>query len=274
MEVNQRLEALRVLMKENQIDMYMVPTADYHNSENVGRHFMERTYISGFTGSAGTALICLDQAGLWTDGRYFLQAEDQLKGTGVDLYKMGQDGVPSLETFIEDGLGQGGKLAFDGRCVTYGQGLVLEKIVADKKGSLVYDLDLIDQVWEDRPPISKEPIFELDVKYAGESRASKLARLRSAMEDIGVDCHIITSLDDIGWLLNIRGRDVDYFPLALSYLIVDMDKAVLYIDEEKISGEIMAGLISDGVEIRPYNAIYEDIKHIERKVLLDPDWVN
>ena len=274
MEINQRLESLRDLMKEHQIDIYLVPTADYHNSENVGRYFMERAYISSFTGSAGSVLVGKDWAGLWTDGRYFLQAEDQLEGSGIDLYRMGEEGVPSLEDFIKDKLVQGGKLSFDGRCITYGQGLDLQNIVGEKMGSLVYDLDLIDQVWEDRPPISKEPIFELDIKYTGESRASKLVRLRSAMEDIGADCHIITSLDDIGWLLNIRGRDVDYFPLALSYLIVDMDKVILYIDEEKISGEIMAGLISDGVEIMPYNAIYEDIKHIERKILLDPDWVN
>ena len=274
MEINQRLESLRDLMKEHQIDIYLVPTADYHNSENVGRYFMERAYISSFTGSAGSVLVGKDWAGLWTDGRYFLQAEDQLEGSGIDLYRMGEEGVPSLEDFIKDKLVQGGKLAFDGRCITYGQGLDLQNIVGEKMGSLVYDLDLIDQVWEDRPPISKEPIFELDIKYTGESRASKLVRLRSAMEDTGADCHVITSLDDIGWLLNIRGRDVHYFPLALSYLIVDMDKVILYIDEEKISGEIMAGLISDGVEIMPYNAIYEDIKHIERKILLDPDWVN
>lgn len=211
MKVKQRLEALRDLMKEHQIDIYLVPTADYHNSENVGKYFMERAYISGFTGSAGSVLVGKDWAGLWTDGRYFLQAEDQLEGSGIDLYRMGEEGVPSLEDFIKDKLVQGGKLAFDGRCVTYGQGLVLEKIVGEKMGSLVYDLDLIDQVWEDRPPISKEPIFELDIKYTGESRASKLVRLRSAMEDTGADCHVITSLDDIGWLLNIRGRDVDYF---------------------------------------------------------------
>ena len=155
MKVKQRLEALRDLMKEHQIDIYLVPTADYHNSENVGRYFMERAYISGFTGSAGSVLVGKDWAGLWTDGRYFLQAEDQLEGSGIDLYRMGQEGVSSLEAFIEDRLAQGGRLAFDGRCVTYGQGLVLEKIVADKKGSLTYDLDLIDQVLKDRPPMAR-----------------------------------------------------------------------------------------------------------------------
>ena len=274
MEINQRLESLRTLMKERNIDMYLVPTADYHNSENVGKYFMERAYISGFTGSAGSALVGKDWAGLWTDGRYFLQAEDQLEGSGIDLYRMGEEGAPSLEDFIKDRLVQGGKLAFDGRCITYGQGLDLQNIVGEKMGSLVYDLDLIEQVWEDRPPISKEPIFELDIKYTGESRASKLVRLRSAMENIGADCHVITSLDDIGWILNIRGRDVDYFPLALSYLIVDMEKAVLYIDREKIGPEIMAGLIGDGVVIRPYEKIYDDIRTINNKILLDPDWVN
>lgn len=274
MEINQRLEALRALMKERDIDMYLVPTADYHNSENVGRYFMERAYISGFTGSAGSVLVGKDWAGLWTDGRYFLQAEDQLEGSGIDLYRMGQEGVPSLEAFIEDRLAQGGRLAFDGRCVTYGQGLVLEKIVADKKGSLTYDLDLIDQVWKDRPPMAREPVFELGTEYAGESRHDKLARLRSSMEAIGAQVHIITSLDDIGWILNIRGRDVDYFPLTLSYLIVYMDRAVLYIDKEKICDEILVGLMNDRVEIRSYDGIYEDIRDIREEILLDPDWVN
>nr|WP_314278745.1 aminopeptidase P family protein [uncultured Peptostreptococcus sp.] len=274
MEINQRLEVLRVLMKERNIDMYLVPTADYHNSENVGRYFMQRAYITGFTGSAGTALISKDFAGLWTDGRYFLQAEEQLKNTYVDLYKMGQEGVISLENFIEDNLPNGGVLAFDGRCLSYGQGISLEKIVAKKKASLIYDLDLIDKIWLDRPPMSREPIFELKINYCGESRNSKLARLRLAMKNLGAKCHVITSLDDIGWLLNIRGRDVDYFPLAMSYLMVDMEKAVLYIDREKIGPEIMEGLIGDGVVIRPYEEIYDDIRTINKKILLDPNWVN
>ena len=274
MKVSDRVAKLRDLMKDNKIDLYMVPTADYHNSEYVGEHFKERAFLTGFTGSAGTALVKEDKAGLWTDGRYFLQAGNQLKGSGVDLYKMGEPNVPTINEFVESELKEGGVLGFDGRSVPFGDGVELESIVRAKNGSIVYDLDLVDEVWEDRHPLSEEPIFYLDEKYSGESAASKIERVRAQMKKFGAEAHIITTLDDTGWLLNIRGRDVEYFPLILCYSIVYNDKVVLYINEDKISDEIKAILVKDNVVIKPYNDIYEDVKSLKTSVLVDPDRLN
>ena len=274
MKVSDRVAKLRDLMKDNKIDLYMVPTADYHNSEYVGEHFKERAFLTGFTGSAGTALVKEDKAGLLTDGRYFLQAGNQLKGSGVDLYKMGEPNVPTINEFVESELKEGGVLGFDGRSVPFGDGVELESIVRAKNGSIVYDLDLVDEVWEDRPPLSEEPIFYLDEKYSGESAASKIERVRAQMKKFGAEAHIITTLDDTGWLLNIRGRDVEYFPLILCYSIVYNDKVVLYINEDKISDEIKAILVKDNVVIKPYNDIYEDVKSLKTSVLVDPDRLN
>lgn len=274
MKVSQRVEKLRDLMKEHKIDIYMVPTADYHNSEYVGEHFKERAFITGFTGSAGTALIKHEKAGLWTDGRYFLQAGEQLKGSGVDLYKMGEPDVPTITQFVEAELPEGGILAFDGRSVPFGDGVELAEIVESKGGKIIYNLDLVDEVWEDRTPMSTEPAFYLDEKYAGESAKSKIERVRAVMKKHGADSHIITTLDDTGWLLNIRGRDVEYFPLLLCYSIIYNDKVVLYIDDSKLDSEIKDRLSADNVVIKPYNDIYEDVKGLSGTVLIDPDRLN
>lgn len=274
MKVSERVEALRGLMNEKNIDLYMIPTADYHNSEYVGEHFKARAFVTGFTGSAGTALIGKSEAGLWTDGRYFLQAGEQLKGSGVDLFKMGNPGVPTIAEYIEKNLPEGGVLGFDGRSVSFGEGLDLEKIVKAKGGKIVYDLDLVDKIWEDRPPLSEEPIFYLGEEYSGESAASKIERVRDVMKKHGADSHIITTLDDTGWLLNIRGRDVEYFPLILCYSVVYNDRVDLYIDERKVSDDIKKKLVADNVVIKPYNDIYEDVKSLSGKVIVDPDRLN
>lgn len=274
MKVIDRVSKLRGLMEQNRIDIYMIPTADYHNSEYVGEHFKERAFITGFTGSAGTATIMKNEAGLWTDGRYFLQAEEQLKGSGVELYKMGQPGVPTISEFIEQNLPDGGVLAFDGRSVSFGEGVDLANVVEEKGGKIVYNLDLVDSVWEDRPKLSEEPAFYLDEKYSGESAASKIARVREEMQKHHADAHIITTLDDTGWLLNIRGRDVEYFPLLLCYSIIYKDSVVLYIDERKLSEDIKQKLKTDNVILKPYNDIYEDVKSLKGSVLVDADRLN
>ncbi len=274
MKVSDRILNLRKLMDDRKIDIYVVPTADYHNSEYVGEHFKARAFITGFTGSAGTALVAKNEAGLWTDGRYFLQAGEQLKGSGVDLFRMGDPGVPTLNEYIEKNLPEGGILGFDGRSVPFGDGVELAKIVKKKNGKIVYDLDLVDIVWEERPILSEEPVFYLDVEYSGETAESKIKRVREEMAKVGANSHIITTLDDTGWLLNIRGRDVEYFPLILCYSIVYDDKLVLYINEDKLNDDIKARLVADGVLIKPYNDIYEDVKALEGKVLVDPDRLN
>ncbi len=277
MKVTEKLKKLRALMAEKNINMYIVPTADFHQSEYVGEHFKARKYITGFTGSAGTAVITMDSAGLWTDGRYFLQAGEQLEGTTVELFKMGEPNVPTIEEYIESTLPEKGTLGFDGRVVAMGSGQIYEEIVQKKNGSIKYDCDLIDDIWEDRPSLSEKPAFALDIKYTGETTASKLKRVREAMEAAGAKAHIITSLDDIAWLLNIRGDDIEFFPLILSYVIVTMDEAHLFINENKLSVEIKADLMKNGVTaFHPYNDVYEEVKKFTAKdaLLVDPVRMN
>lgn len=276
MNVPERISALRALMKERGYDAYMVPTDDNHQSEYVGEHFKARAFITGFTGSAGTAVITKDAAGLWTDGRYFIQAEQQLKGSGVKLFKMGEPDVPTVEDYISDVLPEGGTLGFDGRVVAMGEGQALESAAAKKQGKIDYSADLIDQIWEDRPPLSEEPAFALGEEYTGESTESKLKRIRKAMEEEGADIHIIAALDDVCWTTNLRGNDIEFFPLLLSYAVITMDDMKLYIDERKLTDEMKANLAKDGISLRPYNAIYEDVKELspDSAILVDPSRLN
>ena len=276
MNILERVSKLRQLMAENSIDAYIIPSADNHQSEYVGEYFKTRAYISGFTGSAGTVVITKDDAGLWTDGRYFIQADHQLEGSGIRLFKMGEPGVPTTEEFLSDSIPSGGKLGFDGRVIAAEEGISLEKKLSEKNISIVYDLDLVDQFWTDRPAMSEKPAFLLDVKYSGESFSSKLARVREKMTEAGAACHIITSLDDIAWLLNIRGDDVAYSPLVLSYSVITLDSVHLFIDENKLGEDIMAEFAKENVVIHPYNDVYEFIKTIEKDqaVMVDPKKIN
>lgn len=276
MNVPERISALRALMEERGYDAYMVPTDDNHQSEYVGEHFKARAFITGFTGSAGTAVITKDAAGLWTDGRYFIQAEQQLSGSGVKLFKMGEPGVPTVEDYIADILPEGGTLGFDGRVVAMGEGQALEAAAAKKNGKIDYSTDLIDKIWEDRPALSEEPAFALGIEYTGESTESKLKRIRKAMEEEGADIHIIAALDDVCWTTNLRGNDIEFFPLLLSYAVITNDDMKLYIDERKLSDEMKANLAKDNISLRPYNAIYEDVKELgaNSAILVDPSRLN
>ena len=268
MTIPEKLQALRAVMKANGIDIYVVPTDDFHQSEYVGEHFKARAYITGFTGSAGTAVITLDEAGLWTDGRYFLQADKQLEGTTITLRKMGEPGVPTIPEYLAEALPSGGTLGVDGRVISVNTGDEYEKIAADKGGKIQYHQDLIDQIWTDRPELSREPVFALGVEYAGETTESKLTRIREEMKKNHADKHVLTTLDDICWTLNIRGNDVEFFPLVLSYAVITMDSMELYIDESKLDDELKASLSKDGVHLHPYNDIYEDIKKLDADTTL------
>ena len=276
MTVPERLSALRKCMQEKHIDIYIVPTADFHQSEYVGEHFKARAYITGFTGSAGTAVITLHDAKLWTDGRYFLQAAKQLEGTGVTLMKMFEPGVPTIEEYLEAELKSGQTLSFDGRVVSVGEGDEYASIAKKNGAKIDYQEDLIDAIWTDRPPLSEEPVWFLEEKYSGESTESKLSRIRKEMEDAGCDTHIVSTLDDICWTLNIRGNDIDFFPLVLSYAIIKRDSGELYIDERKLDGKLKSILEKVGVTLHPYNAIYEDVKKLPKNatVLIDKTKLN
>lgn len=276
MSIQERLLRLRKQMKENGIDIYIVPTADFHQTEYVGEYFKARKYITNFSGSAGTAVVTADEARLWVDGRYFIQAEEQLAGTTVEMMKMNEPGVPTLNEYLADTLGKGGSIGFDGRVVAMGDGLAYEKIAAEKDGKIVYDCDLVGMIWEGRPALSEEPAWILEQKYAGETAAGKLARIREYMRENGATVHVLTSLDDICWTLNMRGNDIEFFPLVLSYAIITMDQMHLYINENKLDEEMKAQFAGDGVVLHPYNDIYEDVKKIakEESVLVDPVRLN
>ncbi|MBC8630209.1 aminopeptidase P family protein [[Eubacterium] tenue] len=270
------LEKLRNCMKEYGIDAYIIPSSDSHQSEYVGEYFKSRAYISGFTGSAGTLVVTMEEAGLWTDGRYFIQAENQLKNTGIKLFKMGEEGVPTTKEYLCDKMANNSTLGFDGRLISANEGKALQEALKDKNINIKYEYDLVDKVWEDRPLLSTEKAFLLDVKYAGETFSSKLIRLRNEMKLKGATTHIITTLDDIAWLFNIRGRDVKYTPVVLSYSLITMDKVYLFIDDNKLNDEIINELNKENVIIKPYNDIYEFVKTIDEKenVLLDDEKVN
>ena len=276
MTVAKRLSALRKCMQDKHIDMYIVPTADFHQSEYVGEHFKARAYITGFTGSAGTSVITLHDAKLWTDGRYFLQAAKELEGTGVTLMKMFEPGVPTIEEYLEAELKSGQTLSFDGRVVSVGEGDAYASIAKKNGAKIDYQEDLIDAIWTDRPPLSEEPAWFLEEKYSGESSKSKLSRIRNEMEDAGCDTHIVSTLDDICWTLNIRGNDIDFFPLVLSYAIIKKDSFELYIDERKLDEKLKSILKKDDVILHPYNDIYEDVKKLPENatVLIDKAKLN
>ena len=233
MSVPERLAALRQKMEENGIDADLVPTDDFHGSEYVGDYFKCRMYLTGFTGSAGTALVTMDGARLWTDGRYFLQAQEELKDTTVSLMKAGEEGVPTIEQFVAEHLGEGDVLGFDGRCMTAGKGDRFERILKKNGAGVMVSkngspLDLAGEIWEDRPALSCEKVWSLDIGYSGKTRADKLKELRAAMEEKKCGYHILTSIDDIAWLLNLRGNDIACNPVFLSYLIVTPDNVLLF----------------------------------------------
>ena len=276
MTVAERLSALRKCMQDKHIDIYIVPTADFHQSEYVGEHFKARAYITGFTGSAGTAVITLHDAKLWTDGRYFLQAAKELEGTGVTLMKMFEPGVPTIEEYLEAELKSGQTLSFDGRVVSVGEGDAYASIAKKNGAKIDYQEDLIDAIWTDRPPLSEEPAWFLEEKYSGESSKSKLSRIRREIADAGCDTHIVSTLDDICWTLNIRGNDIDFFPLVLSYAIIKKNSLELYIDERKLDDKLKTIFKKEGVNLHPYNAIYEDVKKLPENatVLIDKAKLN
>ena len=274
--IPERLAALRSLMKEHKVDAYLVPTDDFHCSEYVGEYFKCRKYITGFTGSAGTAVITQKEAGLWTDGRYFIQAAAQLQGTGVTLFKIGEEGVPTIEEYLEKNMTDGQCLGFDGRTLTAAKGEELEKQMTRKGVSIACHMDLVGEIWKDRPALSCESAWSVDLKYVGKPRNEKIAAIRKSMAEKKADYFLLTSLDDIAWLLNIRGNDVRCNPVLLSYLVMTQSQVLLFAQQDAYSEELQAELKQDGVTLRPYNDIYTFVTTIPegKSVLLDPSSAN
>lgn len=267
-----RLTALRAVMKENGVDWYMVPTADFHNSEYVDAYFKVREYLCGFTGSNGTLIVGQKEAGLWTDGRYFIQAERELEGTGVTLYRMLEEGVPAKEEFLADKMQEGQTLGFDGRVVDTSFGLKLEKALKDKNVRFAYDKDLADQVWTDRPPLPCHPVMVLDEAICGQTVEEKLSALREKMREKKVCGHFLSKLDDQMWLFNIRGNDVECNPVALSYTFVTQEECHYFIQDGEVTEGLKAHAAKYGITLHPYEEAISWLEgcNMEGKVLCDP----
>ena len=276
MKTSEKLTLLRAEMKKRGISAYVVVTDDFHASEYVGTHFKAREFLSGFTGSAGTLVVLPDSAALWTDGRYFLQAAQQLDGSGIELMRMGEPGVPEIADFLRDHVEENGFIGFDSRTVSNAFARTIGEKTREKHIRFAGGEDLVDLVWADRPALSCEPVWTLDVKYTGLTRREKLAMVRGKMEELGADVFVIPALDEVAWLLNLRGGDVLYTPVFLSYLLLGRDQATLCVQKEAVSAEIEAQLKADGVSLAPYDDIYRLIAALPTatRVLLDGERAN
>ena len=270
-DVRSRIETLRGLMEDRNIDAYIICTDDFHGSEYVGDYFKAREYMSGFTGSAGTLVVTRDAAFLWTDGRYFIQADAELQGSGIGLMKMGQEEVPSIPEYLSSYVHDNEVIGFDGRTVTNSFIDEIKKGMTDKSIIFKGNEDLVNIIWTDRPELSKEKVWILEEKYSGLKSSEKLNNVREYMRSRGADIFVLTSLDDIAWLLNLRGNDVKCNPVFLTYIIIHMDKGILYLNEEILNNDIKGSLSKNGIEVRPYNDIYDDLTTIEKgkNILID-----
>lgn len=273
---SKRITALRAIMKREGIDYYYIPTADFHESEYVVEYFKARKFITGFTGSAGVAVIGQEEAWLWTDGRYFIQAANQIEGLGFGLMKMGQEGVPTVMQYLGEKLQEGQCIGFDARVVNTNDAKEFAKIAAKKHGSLKIDKDLLDEVWTDRPALVHQPADVLKDEFNGESTASKLARVREQMEKEEAQYHIISTLDDIAWILNVRGNDIPHVPVVLSFLVIGKEDAMWFVEENALSDAVKEMAAECGITIRPYEDVYAYAATIPENstVLLDKRKVN
>lgn len=275
-QTNIKIGQLRDRMKELGIDAYLVPTADFHESEYVGEFFKCRHFLTGFNGTAGTAVITMDKAGFWTDGRYFVQAEEQLSGSEIKLYRMGEPEFPTLDEFLEEELPVDGCLGFDGRVVNSELGYGLQNLLQEKNVTINCSKDLVGEIWTSRPAMSCEPIWSLDVKYAGKSTVEKLSDLRDAMKKNKAQIHLMTALDEIAWLFNLRGNDIVNNPVFLSYALITQDEAYLYVQKEtikedtKMGKEVCAALAEAKVQVKEYAEFLQDVAALKNeKILLE-----
>ena len=274
--MRKELLRLRERMQAERIDAWLIMTDDFHGSEYVGDYFKCREYISGFTGSAGMLLVLKDHAGLWTDGRYFLQAKEQLEGSGITLYRSGQPGVPSLENVLQERLSAGETLGFDGRCVMAGYARRLREQLEEKGITVVSGFDLVGDVWEDRPPLSREPVWILPEEYAGMGAGEKIAEVRRVLKQKKADWFLLASLEDLCWLLNVRGNDVECTPVVLSYLLMSQEEVRWYVQTEALSPEVRDYLAQTGICLREYGEIYADVERLPAgsRLLYDENHVN
>ena len=276
MSISQRLSDLRELMQREHLSAFIFPSTDPHQGEYVPDHWKGREFISGFNGSAGTAVVTMTSAALWTDSRYFIAAEEQLKDTEYKLMKLKIEGTPTIAEWIGRECGPGAEVAIDGLCSSANS---VKELIADlrKQGGITLrtNLDPLKTIWSDRPPIPDSPVELYPMKYAGEMALDKIACVRKALRERHADGMLMSSLDDIAWTLNLRGSDVHCNPVFVSYLLISSKDVTLYIDAKKLTPEIQTYLKAEGVSVAPYDEIGNGLKnYFEYNILLDPDEVN
>lgn len=274
--MNNMLNDLRIKMKENGISAYIVMSDDYHQSEYVGEFFRARAALTGFSGSAGYAIVTEDKAILWTDGRYFIQAKKEIENTGFELYKMGVEGFDTIEEFVEKNIKPDTTLAFDGRTMPVARGEKFKLICLENKAKLEVNLDLMSDVWLDRPAMSDRKAYSLEISIAGKSVAQKLKEVRETMDNHKTDWHILSSLDDIAWLLNIRGWDTPNCPFVLSYIVIGKNEVYYFTDKNKLDDTIKENFKNNAIEILDYEMFYKFISEFNftSDVLIDVDKCN
>ncbi|MFO8064762.1 MAG: aminopeptidase P family protein [Spirochaetia bacterium] len=272
MNIEQRVEALRDRMRKHELNAYIIPSSDPHQSEYPPAHWKARQWISGFEGSAGTVVVTGDTAGLWTDARYYLEAEEALRGTPIHLFRSGEQDVPDYVDWLATHLEAGDRVGFDGSVMALETSRNLESVLSNAHITVHPVGDLLEPLWQDRPPLPDAPAYLIENGLTGESREEKLERVRSAIEETGTQAHIIATLDDIAWVLNIRGSDVPFNPVILAYLAVQKDTAHLFVDETKLSDGDRNTLTAAGVTIEPYDALGRFLAHLpsDTPVLYDP----
>ncbi len=276
MQVRDRLRALRSQMKERELDAYIIPSSDPHISEYPPACWAGRAWLSGFHGSAGTLVVTTEKAGLWTDSRYFIAAEQALAGSSIELFREGEPQVPSCNAWLADELSAGDRLGFDASVHSVASARSLSSDLSGAGVEVVPSDDLLDKIWTDRPGLPSEPIFAHETRFCGSSRGEKLSQLRLAMDKQGATHHLVCTLDDIAWLLNLRGSDVPYNPVFIAYLLVSADEAVLFVDETKLPPELSQTLRTEGVTVQPYGTTAEHVGALapQSSVLYSPEQTN
>lgn len=276
MSISQRLSDLREVMQREHLEAFIFPSTDPHQGEYVPDHWKGREFISGFSGSAGTAVVTMTSAALWTDSRYFIAAEEQLKGTEYQLMKLKVEGTPTIAEWLGRECSPGAEVAIDGECSSAGS---VKELIADLRMqggmTLRTNLDPLKLIWHDRPPVPENPVEIHPLEYAGESAHDKIARIRKALRDCHADGMLMAALDDIAWTLNLRGSDVHCNPVFVSYLVISSSDVTLYINKAKLSPAVQAYLKAEGVAVAPYEDVRRGLKdYFEYNILLDPDEVN
>ena len=269
--ISDKLTALRAEMARHNIHAWIIPSSDAHESEYVADHWLGREWLSGFTGSAGTLIVTTNDAALWTDGRYFIQAEQQLANTDITFMREGQPGVPTQGQWLLDMISEEGIIGFDGNSISLTRSRTLTKKLSKKNISFKTDQDLLDIIWSDRPPLPANPVFLHSDEYAGKSREDKLAEVRSAMAEKGAEQLLITTLDDIAWLFNLRGSDIECNPVFLAYALISSEEVTLFINDNRIEDDALNALQTSNITLKPYEMIINTLSSLSETTTLQID---